>query len=146
MTVSYPLSLYRDISKLARASGFALVGMLIIVASVLIEGAHVSEDLKGSPDERFSIIKPQVFQAIGVISFAFVCHHNSLLIYGSLKTPTLDRFAKVTHISTFISLVCCMLMAISAFLVFTDKTQGNILNNFSQVSFPEKQRPVYGGH
>jgi len=76
-------------------------------------------------------MNPGVFQAIGVISFAFVCHHNSLLIYGSLKTPTLDRFAMVTHVSTALSLLCCLTMAVSAYTVFTDKTQGNILNNFS---------------
>jgi solute carrier family 38 (sodium-coupled neutral amino acid transporter), member 11 len=132
--VSYPLSLYRDIHKLSRASGLALVGMLIIVTSVLVEGPHVTPDLKGDPAKRFTIIQPGVFQAIGVISFAFVCHHNSLLIYGSLRTPTLDRFAQVTHISTVISLVACSTLAISAFVVFTDKTQGNILNNFSRVS------------
>lgn len=65
-----------------------------------------------------------------------VCHHNSLLIYGSLRTPTLDRFAKVTHISTFVSLLACMTLAISGYLVFTNKTQGNILNNFPQVGQP----------
>ena len=135
--VSYPLSLYRDIHKLSRASGLALIGMLIIVTSVIIEGPHVPPELKGDPNKRFSIISPGVFQAIGVISFAFVCHHNSLLIYGSLKTPTLDRFAKVTHISTAISLVACVTMAVSAFVVFTNKTQGNILNNFSRVSNPD---------
>jgi sodium-coupled neutral amino acid transporter 11 len=86
--------------------------------------------MRGSQDARFSILNPGIFQAIGVISFAFVCHHNSLLIYGSLNTPTLDRFAAVTHVSTFLSLVACCTLAISAFLVFTDKTQGNILNNF----------------
>ncbi|TFK44705.1 amino acid transporter [Crucibulum laeve] len=128
--VSYPLSLYRDIHKLARASGLALVGMLIIVCSVLIEGPHVPAELKGDPSKRMSIVGPGIFQAIGVISFAFVCHHNSLLIYGSLRTPTLDRFAKVTHVSTLLSLVSCMTLAISAYIVFTDKTQGNILNNF----------------
>lgn len=135
--VSYPLSLYRDIHKLSRASGLALIGMLIIVTSVIIEGPHVPPELKGDPNKRFSIISPGVFQAIGVISFAFVCHHNSLLIYGSLRTPTLDRFAKVTHISTAISLVACVTMAVSAFVVFTNKTQGNILNNFSRVSNPD---------
>ncbi|KAK2463274.1 hypothetical protein APHAL10511_004929 [Amanita phalloides] len=128
--VSYPLSLYRDIHKLSRASGLALIGMLIIVASVLVEGPHVPLELRGDSSKRFSLIEPGVFQAIGVISFAFVCHHNSLLIYGSLRTPTLDRFAKVTHISTFVSLVACVTLAVSAFLVFTDKTKGNILNNF----------------
>ncbi|KAI9066604.1 amino acid transporter [Trametes sanguinea] len=128
--VSYPLSLYRDIHKLSRASGLALVGMVIIVTSVLVEGAHVDPDLKGDPAKRFTVLGEGVFQAIGVISFAFVCHHNSLLIYGSLRTPTLDRFNRVTHISTFISLIACCTLAISAYLVFTDRTQGNILNNF----------------
>ncbi|KAI0356291.1 amino acid transporter [Trametes cingulata] len=128
--VSYPLSLYRDIHKLSRASGLALVGMIIIVMSVLIEGPKVDSDLKGDPSARFTFLGDGVFQAIGVISFAFVCHHNSLLIYGSLRTPTLDRFNKVTHISTLISLVACCTLAISAYVVFTDRTQGNILNNF----------------
>lgn len=75
--VSYPLSLYRDIHKLSRASGLALVGMLIIVISVVIEGPQVTPDLKGDPSKRFSILGPGVFQAIGVISFAFgeATHH-----------------------------------------------------------------------
>ena len=107
--------------------------MLIIVISVIVEGPHVPSELKGDPTKRFSIVSPGVFQAIGVISFAFVCHHNSLLIYGSLKTPTLDRFAKVTHISTALSFVACATLAISAYIVFTDRTQGNILNNFPRV-------------
>lgn len=132
--VSYPLSLYRDIHKLSIASTFALCGMLIIVFSVMFEGRLVSPLLRGDPSKRFSFIEPGIFQAIGVISFAFVCHHNSLLIYGSLKTPTLDRFATVTHVSTVVSLISCSIMAISGYLVFTDRTQGNILNNFSPVS------------
>lgn len=130
--VSFPLSLYRDISKLSRASALALVSMLIIVISVAVEGPHVPDEYKGDPHKRFSIINPEIFQAIGVISFAFVCHHNSLLIYGSLRKPTLDRFAQVTHISTGISLVACLFMALTGYLVFTDKTAGNILNNFPQ--------------
>lgn len=74
--VSYPLSLYRDIHKLSRASALALVGVVIIVASVLREGSQVPPELKGSPDGKFSIIAPGVFQAIGVISFAFgECKH-----------------------------------------------------------------------
>ncbi len=61
---------------------------------------------------------------------AFVCHHNSLLIYGSLKTPTLDRFAKVTHYSVGVSTAACLAMGLAGFLTFGDRTQGNVLNNF----------------
>ena len=56
--------------------------------------------------------------------------HNSLLIYGSLKKPTIDRFARVTHYSTFTSMLACLVMALAGFIVFGEKTQGNILNNF----------------
>jgi sodium-coupled neutral amino acid transporter 11 len=69
--VSYPLSLYRDIHKLSRASGLALVGMTVIVIAVLIEAPHVPPELKGSQVGKFSIIDTGIFQAIGVISFAF---------------------------------------------------------------------------
>ncbi|KAI9829022.1 MAG: hypothetical protein M1832_000045 [Thelocarpon impressellum] len=57
-------------------------------------------------------------------------NHNSLLIYGSLRKPTMDRFARVTHYSTGISMVACMIMALVGFLTFGDKTKGNVLNNF----------------
>lgn len=54
-----------------------------------------------------------------------------MFIYKSIQMPTLDRFNAVTHVSTSMSLVCCLLMSITGYLVFTDKTEGNILNNFA---------------
>ncbi|MCJ1476694.1 hypothetical protein MMC13_005362 [Lambiella insularis] len=127
--VSYPLSLYRDIAKLAKASTLALISMLVIIVTVITQGARVPQDLKGNLRGSL-LIRDGVFQAIGVISFAFVCHHNSLLIYGSLRKPTMDRFARVTHYSTSISMVACLAMALAGFLTFGDKTVGNVLNNF----------------
>jgi sodium-coupled neutral amino acid transporter 11 len=103
--------------------------MIIIITTVVIEGPMQPAELRGQLRGSL-LINDGVFQAIGVISFAFVCHHNSLLIYGSLKTPTMDRFAKVTHWSTAISMVACLGMALAGYLSFGDKTQGNVLNNF----------------
>lgn len=54
-----------------------------------------------------------------------------MFIYKSISVPTLDRFNAVTHTSTSLSLVCCLLMSVTGYLTFTDKTEGNILNNFS---------------
>ncbi|OGE50350.1 hypothetical protein PENARI_c017G05207 [Penicillium arizonense] len=127
--VSYPLSLYRDIAKLAKASALALVSMIVIVVTVITQGFRVPSESRGDIKSHL-IINSGFFQAIGVISFAFVCHHNSLLIYGSLKRPTLDRFTRVTHYSTGVSLVMCLAMGIAGFLSFGSKTQGNVLNNF----------------
>ncbi|KAG6305631.1 hypothetical protein E4U45_008536 [Claviceps purpurea] len=130
MGVSYPLTLYRDIAKLAKASTFALIGMSVIVVTVIVQGFFVPSEAKGSFGTPLLTINGGIFQAIGVISFAFVCHHNSLLIYGSLRTPTIDNFSRVTHYSTGISMLACLTMALAGFLTFGDKTLGNVLNNF----------------
>ncbi|KAF2117900.1 transmembrane amino acid transporter protein-domain-containing protein [Lophiotrema nucula] len=127
--VSYPLSLYRDIAKLAKASGLALVSMSIIIVTVVTQAFRVPAESRGQLRGGI-LIHSGIFEAIGVISFAFVCHHNSLLIYGSLRKPTIDRFSRVTHYSTGISLVACLIMALSGYLTFGDKTLGNVLNNF----------------
>ncbi|CAG8661041.1 7460_t:CDS:2 [Ambispora leptoticha] len=111
-------------------SGLALISMVIIVLCIVVKGPLVKPELRGNEKGKWDFAHPQLFQAIGVISFAFVCHHNSLLIFDSLKKPTLNRFATVTHWSTGMSMLACILMALSGYLVFTDKTQGNILNNF----------------
>ncbi|CAG8559864.1 16097_t:CDS:2 [Cetraspora pellucida] len=97
---------FGDISKLAKASGLALISMVIIVVAVSIEGPLVDPSLRGMEEGKWDFIRPGVFQ------------------------PTMNRFAAVTHLSTFISMAACMLMALTGYLVFTNKTQGNILNNF----------------
>lgn len=103
--------------------------MLVIIITVLIQAPLAPADMRGKLRGSL-IINDGVFQAIGVISFAFVCHHNSLLIYGSLRKPTMDRFAVVTHWSTGVSMVACLVMALCGYLNFGDRTQGNVLNNF----------------
>lgn len=128
--VSYPLTLYRDIAKLAKASTLALISMMVILVTVVIQGLLAPAEDRGSFTTPLLTVNSGILQAIGVISFAFVCHHNSLLIYGSLKTPTIDRFSRVTHFSTGVSMLACLLMALAGFVTFGDKTLGNILNNF----------------
>lgn len=127
--ISYPLALNRNIAALAKASALALVSMVVITLTVAIRGPALSP-----ADARMTLplwtVNSGFFQAVSVISFAFVCHHNSLLIYDSLKTPSTDRFATVTHWSTGVSMVACMVLGLGGFLSFKDKTLGNILNNF----------------
>jgi sodium-coupled neutral amino acid transporter 11 len=69
MFVSYPLSLYRDISKLAKTSALALVAIIVIIISVVIEGPQQSQEIRGSDEYMFNVINDEVFQAIAVISF-----------------------------------------------------------------------------
>lgn len=42
----------------------------------------------------------------------------------------MDNFTLVTHYSTAVSLLACLVMALGGFVAFGDETRGNVLNNF----------------
>ncbi|KAI8819902.1 transmembrane amino acid transporter protein superfamily [Fimicolochytrium jonesii] len=128
--ISLPLSLYRDVSALAKTSAISLAAIVFIILSVVGSGVALPAEKKGPAEGAMTVLEGGFFQAIGVISFAFVCHHNTFLIYGSLKKPTMDRFAVVTRLSTGFSLLACLILAVGGYLVFTSKVEANILNNF----------------
>lgn len=128
--ISYPLSLNRDISKLAKASGFALFGMLIIVVVTVVRGPFVDASLKAPLTRAQWTVNLNIFQGISVISFALVCHHNTIFIYNLMRNATTAKFAKLTHWACAVSMFFCLLMGVSGLLNFGANTKGNVLNNF----------------
>lgn len=95
LSISYPLSLYRDIEKLSRASALALIrfvgiilcdvkganvfeiSMCIILLVVAVHGPTLDSTYKGPSQDKFTVVQSGIPSAIGVISFAYVCHHNT---------------------------------------------------------------------
>ncbi|KAJ2963514.1 hypothetical protein NQZ79_g1603 [Umbelopsis isabellina] len=69
ITISWPLSMYRDISKLAKTSALALSAIFVIIITVLIEGPKMPAEIRGAPIKPTDFINNEVFQAIGVMSF-----------------------------------------------------------------------------
>lgn len=128
LAISYPLSLYRNIEKLSKASAIALVSMVVIIIAVTIRGPAMPAELKGDPSLRFTLVNvSNLVRSISVISFAFVCHHNSLLIYGSLKEPSMNKFGQVTHYSTIIAAAATITMSVAGYWSFEEKTLSNVL-------------------
>lgn len=68
LAISWPLSLYRDIAKLAKASTAALISMLIIIITVVTNAPLVDDAYKGST-KGLLFVNSGFFQAVGVISF-----------------------------------------------------------------------------
>lgn len=58
------------------------------------------------------------------VSLAFICHHNSFLIYGSLEQPTLANWSRVTHVSVGSALIISAAFAVGGYATFTGYTQG----------------------
>lgn len=58
------------------------------------------------------------------MAFAYVCHHNSFLIYHSLKNTSERRFAVVTYVSVGLSTVVMSILGVTGYLAFGRETKG----------------------
>jgi hypothetical protein len=67
---------------------------------------------------------------ISTISFAFVCQHNSFIVFRTLKERTYKNWEKVARTSISFSFVLCAAFGISGYLSFREQTKGDVLNNF----------------
>lgn len=124
-----PLSLYRDIAKLGKISLISTVLTTVIVGiamtRVISLGPHIPKT-----EDAWVFAKPNAIQAVGVMSFAFVCHHNCFLVYGSLEERTVAKWSRLIHMSILVSVFICILFATCGYLTFTGFTQGDLFENY----------------
>ncbi|XP_056649948.1 putative sodium-coupled neutral amino acid transporter 11 isoform X3 [Monodelphis domestica] len=126
---SLPLSLYHDIAKLGKVSLTSAVLTAMILIFVIIRAFTLGPYITRTED-AWVFAKPNAVQAVGVMSFAFICHHNSFLVYGSLKEPTVAKWSRVIHIAVMISALISVLFATTGYLTFTGLTQGDLFENY----------------
>uniref|UniRef100_A0A8C3LDR2 Putative sodium-coupled neutral amino acid transporter 11 n=1 Tax=Chrysolophus pictus TaxID=9089 RepID=A0A8C3LDR2_CHRPC len=124
-----PLSLYRDIAKLGKVSLVSLLLTVVILVIVMVRTTTLGPQVPKS-ENAWIFAKSNAIQAIGVMSFAFICHHNSFLIYGSLKEPTLNNWSRITHVSVLLAVVISVLFAACGYMTFTGYTEGDIFENY----------------
>ncbi|XP_070832294.1 putative sodium-coupled neutral amino acid transporter 11 [Chaetodon trifascialis] len=124
-----PLSLYRNIERLGKVSFLSMVLTLIILIIVIIRAATIGPQILPT-ENAWAFAKWNAIQAAGIMSFAFICHHNSFLIYGSLEQPTLANWSRVTHVSVGSALIFSATFAVAGYTTFTGYTQGDIFENY----------------
>uniref|UniRef100_A0A8D0G4G3 Putative sodium-coupled neutral amino acid transporter 11 n=1 Tax=Sphenodon punctatus TaxID=8508 RepID=A0A8D0G4G3_SPHPU len=124
-----PLSLYRDISKLGKVSFISLILTIVILVIVIIRAATLGSYIPKT-ENAWVFARSNAVQAIGVMSFAFICHHNSFLIYVSLEEPTLSNWTRITHASVLFAVFISVVFAACGYVTFTGDTEGDIFENY----------------
>lgn len=59
---------------------------------------------------------------------AFMCHHNTFLVYQSMREATMERWEKVTHISIGFAWTVAALFGIAGYSTFRALSQGMYVN------------------
>lgn len=143
VVIILPISLLRDLSSLSWTSLLSISADAVIIVIVLAAAFdnHVVNDGGGDDTldrgefdatDNGSLFNSQLFAGIGTMSFAFVCQHNSFLVFRSLKAELRNekKWAQVACYSVFTAFLLCTLLGLAGFFTFYPNTQGDLLNNY----------------
>lgn len=109
--VILPLCLLKDLSSLSWTSLLSIGADIALVLIVLVAAPSASKE-EGINHENISILNSSVFIGIGAISFAFVCQHNSFIVFRTLKVKTAENWRKVASGSILFSFLMCTTLGI----------------------------------
>lgn len=118
----------KDLSSLSWTSLLSIIGDAVLI--IIVAAASPIEAPKEHIKPELDFIKQSLFAGIGTISFAFVCQHNSFLVFQSLKEQTFENWKKVAHLSIGFSYLLCLIFGLSGYLSFAAHTNGDLLTNF----------------
>ena len=123
LVIFLPLSLMRNVASLSKFSG---VAMLCAFTSVGIVLSNVGREKVERP---LNFVAPNVFPALGVMAGAYVCNHNTFIIYRSLKRRSYKRWTHVANLSVVVACVMLLTIAVGGYWAFGLEITGNILTN-----------------
>ena len=111
-----PLCLLKDLSSLSWTSLLSIGADIALVLIVLIAAPSASTK-EGIHHNSVSTLNTSVFIGIGAISFAFVCQHNSFIVFRTLKVKTAENWRKVAGGSISFSFLICTTLGIAVRLI-----------------------------
>lgn len=112
-----PLALLKNMAALSKTSFISLMSVVFILGVVFAQAIGGTGDARvpvTEAERTLHFIDTSFFPAIGIIAFAFVCHHACFIVYNTLRDNTEARWAKTVHLSIGVAWTVMILLAMSA--------------------------------
>ena len=128
LAVLLPLSLARDLRRLAFTSILGLVVLVYVVFLVIQDSLLHAPEL--SPEVPMCEWSMGNFEAIALYCHAFVAHYNAPKVFSELASPTLARWTVLVSIAYSIAFLVYAEFAWAGYRRFERSVEGNILRNY----------------
>ncbi len=131
-----PLCLLKDISKMSISNIFAVISILFVIISVMIEAPYYFSNFRETyPDKEINWYRIDkafnanfdIFKAIASLFYTFACHEAAIPVFVTLKNNISRRIRKVFSYSLVLELIAYLCMAITGFLTVPVDTPSIIL-------------------
>ncbi|XP_050546370.1 putative sodium-coupled neutral amino acid transporter 11 [Daktulosphaira vitifoliae] len=132
--ITTPLCMLRNVARLAKASIVSFIMVLIIFGTIVIKYESLYEVMSKTANvgdiSTWDFARPGAIQAVGIMSFGFMCHHNVFLLYDSIQGASQNIWNWVTHFAVTISVSMMIAFGLVGYATFGDLTQGDLLENY----------------
>ncbi|ETW03277.1 hypothetical protein H310_04784 [Aphanomyces invadans] len=135
--VLLPICIHRSFASLEKFAGLSVVSVVFCTGVVLFECVfHKDEYVADSRGFMYDYIEvhTDIFPALGTIAFAYVCQHQTFLVYNTMFPATPRAFADVSRIGVAVSVVLICALSIPGYLLFLHATRSDIFLNFTDLS------------
>ena len=135
ITVLFPLCRLKTVSRMRYASTFGILSLFLLIFIVLVECPFFYNHNVVNGGQKINIIDlgpgfgkdMQFLKSISTIIYAFSCHVGVFPVLNSLRNPTRKRVQKLFRISTFLDIICYLIIGFSGYLSQPQKTPDLIL-------------------
>merc|ERR1712194_225438 len=129
LLVLLPLSLARDLRRLAFTSSLGLCIVAYVVVLVLRDyWLNAPEEM--SPEVVLCEFRVGAFKAVALYTHAFVAHYSAPKLYSEFRRPTSLRWLRVVLIAYLLAFAIYASFAIAGFRRFEGAVLGNVLRNY----------------
>jgi len=141
--VLYPLTLMKDLAKLAPVSmvgvaGIVTTAIFMVYRALGSYAANTALTLSLTPALRpaftaapFTLLQPSALILIAMAATSFLCHFNAPDFYNQLASPSTKRFKKLSILGFGLTFLFSAVMMSAGFLTWGSASAGVILNNYS---------------
>ncbi|KAJ6244537.1 amino acid transporter [Anaeramoeba flamelloides] len=135
LVIIYPLCLVKQITKLSFTSALGVSAATWTMVATVIEGCrHFSKDSFDAHEIKYFHFSIEIFLALPIATFAFICHTALFPVLKGLKQPIEKRSNIITGSAIGISFTVYSIISLFGYFIFFNKTDGDLLNSFSKSS------------
>ncbi|RHY51662.1 hypothetical protein DYB34_008730 [Aphanomyces astaci] len=138
--VLLPICIHRSFASLEKFAGVSVLSVVVCTGVIVYECMfHKDEYVAESRGFMYDYVAvhPDIFPALGTIAFAYVCQHQTFLLYNTMSPPTPRGFADISRAGVAVSVALIFALSIPGYLLFLQATRSDIFLNFTNLSYVE---------
>jgi len=129
-SIMLPLAVQRDLASLRFIAPISIMALVYMAMTVAIKCPDYVRQ-NGTASMRFVVPSWNIPEAFSICVFAFNCHLNVVPVAGKMVNPTKARIIKVSAMVNLVQLTFYLLIGVTGYLSFLDKTPQDIILGYS---------------